>query len=211
MPGAIPCAILAYCHDRQDVQNVIDAAFMIALHQIRRGRAPHLYSTRVRYAREDQRTLPGVERVQSPEEVVAMGRGDCDDLAPYLAACRVVLDGRRDARPVVIDSPGIGYHVVVYYDDGSVEDPSARLGMLSPPSVGASDDDKARRRRRAKAFMERASKLAAAAEKEMPGSAARETLLREAQRHASRAASEARKARTDEHESADAGAEGVRL
>jgi hypothetical protein len=191
VPASIPCAVLAYAHDLDDVQAVIDAAFLLALHQLRRGRAPHLYESGVRYRREEHATLPGVERVQTPEETYAMGYGDCDDLAPWLAASRVVFDGRDDARPRAIESPGVGYHVVVRYGDGSIEDPSARLGMLRP-EVGDAGETEAevkvqRRRRRVRAFFRRAEALSKAAERTVPGSRARAALLEEAAKAARRA------------------------
>lgn len=151
-PTSIPCAVLAYGHDLEDVQAIIDAATMIARHQIGRGRVPPLYRSGVVYRREEHRTLPGVERVNSPEETFAMGGGDCDDLAPWRAA-ELQLQG-ENARARVVQSPGIGYHVVVVRGDGSIEDPSARLGMREV-SMGATQQ-RSRARRLAGSMLDRA-------------------------------------------------------
>ena len=56
---------------------------------------------------------------RNPEKV-----GDCDDLAPWLAAERIIGKGGprdRKARAVAVSSPGIGWHVVVRRGDGRIE------------------------------------------------------------------------------------------
>lgn len=191
--GSIACAILAYAHDLEDVQAVIDAATILARHQVERGRVPPLYSSGVRYRREQHATLPGVERVQSPEETNAMGFGDCDDLAPWRAA-ELQTQG-EPARALVVESPRIGYHVVVRRADGTIEDPSARLGMLTP-QVGE-ESRAARRRRMSGALLRRARELGAAA-KRATDPREKVALLREAARLASRAHASIRSEADDE-------------
>ena len=179
----LPCAILGFAHDKDDVQAYIDAATRLAVHQRRKGRAPSLYRSGVRYARERHTTLPGVERIQTPEETNAMGRGDCDDLAPWLAADYIIAG--IPARAVVIESPGIGFHVVVARrdDDGRIviEDPSARLGMLE---VGSRRSRRRARLRalatKAKGALKRAADLVTSAGSET--GRAKLSLLREAAR-----------------------------
>lgn len=190
---SIPMAILAMGHDRESIQDAIDAATYISRRQIERGRAPLWWRDSAVYAREEQATLPGVERIQTAEELAAMGRGDCDDHAPSLAASLQVVG--IDARARVVRSPGVGYHVVVEYiaPDGShqVIDPSARRGMLDGDAVG---ERRAIRRRRVKSWAKRSAELLAAAERERPASRARRALVAEAARAYARARAESSRA-----------------
>lgn len=200
-PGrnSIACAILGYAHDIDDVQAVIDAATVLARHQVERGRVPPLYASGVRYRREQHATLPGVERVQSPEETHAMGAGDCDDLAPWRAA-ELQVAGEH-ARALVVHSPNIGYHVVVRREDGRIEDPSARLGMLKP-TMGE-ESRTARRRRMASALLRRARELGTQAARAYDPRT-KVALLREATRLAQRAkAGFAQDAREEDDEAED--------
>lgn len=76
----------------------------------------------MRYTREDP-----AERWQLPSETAARGGGDCEDLASWRCAelrlrgesCRVVV---KRTGPRVL-------HALVERGDGSIEDPSRRLGM----------------------------------------------------------------------------------
>ncbi len=116
-----------------DINFALSLATAVALREMRkhRGRIPPLYSSGVRY-RRDVCKAPGVdgacERFLSPLQLLKERFGDCDDLAPYLAAQRI-LEGDKKARAVAVPSPGIGYHVIVRRGDGRTEDPSRRLGM----------------------------------------------------------------------------------
>jgi hypothetical protein len=174
----LPCAILGYAHDKRDVQAVCDAATLLGEHQLRRGYAPMLWDSPAVYRREEQRTLPGVERIQLPEETHAMGYGDCDDLAPWGAAS-MRLSG-IPARAYVVESPGIGYHVAVLYRgrDGErrVWDPSAERGMLE---VGAHGSRLANMKRKASAALRRAEQIAVQLESMNPSSSAYRALAQE--------------------------------
>jgi hypothetical protein len=177
----MPLAILATAHDRGDIQAAIDAATHLSRRQIERGRAPLWWDSPARYEREHHETLPGVERIQTAEELHAMGYGDCDDHAPSLAASLQVAG--VPARAVVIDSPGIGYHVVVAARDElgriRIVDPSARRGML----VG---ETRSRRRKKrlakAAAALQRAAQLADTVATMHPSTAAAKALAGEALR-----------------------------
>lgn len=102
---------------------------------------PPLYATGVRYERESRlarsgRDVAGIdprsgdveERFNHLARVLEIGAGDCDDLACWRAAELRVRHGiMARAIPVAVSS---GYHVVVQYPDGTIEDPSLKLGMM---------------------------------------------------------------------------------
>lgn len=105
-------------------------------------RIPPIYASGVRYAREsalmgdglevaalDPRSGTVEERFSHLARVLEIGAGDCDDLASWRAAELRVRHG-IDARATPVPSDG-GYHVVVRYPDGRIEDPSAILGMFT--------------------------------------------------------------------------------
>ena len=118
---------------KSDIDFALSLATVIALRQLRRyPNIPKLYTSGVRYARDVCRApnVPGAcERFLSPLDVLREGKlGDCDDLAPWRAAERI-LAGDTKARAISIRAPGVGYHAIVRRGDGSIEDPSKRLGM----------------------------------------------------------------------------------
>lgn len=100
-------------------------------------RAPRLYSSGVRYVANGART----ELWRTVPEVLVLSRStggtDCQDLAAWRAAELVVRGQDPAARAVsrlyVLDEPSgdstMLFHAVVRRGDGSVEDPSAALGM----------------------------------------------------------------------------------
>jgi hypothetical protein len=95
---------------------------------------PSLYDTRVVYRREPARS----EDWWNVLEVLEHGFGDCEDLVAWRVG-ECLRDGIK-ARPAIYRSSARQLHVVVLHDDGSVEDPSAVLGML--------DQQQPRKRRR---------------------------------------------------------------
>lgn len=116
----IRARILYPMHGLADVQAGADALTTLNRHYLAtHGRTPRLYASGVRYRRE---AAGGPEEWQSTPYALASGCADCEDLASWRAA---ELPG---ARALVVRSSG-GYHVVVCCADGSIEDPSARLGM----------------------------------------------------------------------------------
>jgi len=88
---------------------------------------PGIYEAGVRYQREP---IPA-EVWKTPPYCIADGYADCEDLACWLAAQRFVREG-IDARPAYTFKK-IGnlslYHIVVKLPDGTIEDPSKKLGM----------------------------------------------------------------------------------
>lgn len=124
--------------DQADLNAALRAATLIAAYELGRYRLPPLYQSGVRYRFEPvcdapegpARMLPGAcERTLSPRQVIAEGRfADCNTLAPWLAAQRII-EGQRCAA-LAIRSPSIGgWHCIVRHEDGRIEDPSIVLGM----------------------------------------------------------------------------------
>lgn len=135
MVWPIKIAIPLTARSIEEIQAAVEATMIVDLAQIkalrREGKRFDLYAEGIRYRREQRRgAFPDVERFQTVRSMLRTRWADCDDLAPALAAQRII-EGRTDARPLVVRSPGVGFHVVVrYMDTGEIEDPSARLGML---------------------------------------------------------------------------------
>jgi hypothetical protein len=90
---------------------------------------PDLYSSGVTYALEPT----GYELWDPMALLLARGAGDCDDLACARAAELRVREGDRRARadcyPSSIREGRRTWHAIVVRGDGTIEDPSARLGM----------------------------------------------------------------------------------
>lgn len=90
------------------------------------GGFPPLYSSGVRYRPER-----GRNHWATPSEVMARRVGDCEDLAAWRIA-ELRRSGEDPRATFVIRSsgrPGL-WHIVVRRGDGSLEDPSAVLGMV---------------------------------------------------------------------------------
>jgi len=90
----------------------------------------HIYEAGVHYEREPLCRMDGVERMceewLTAHEVIERGAGDCDDLGGWLAAI-LRLQGER--AQAIAKPSAAGWHIVVRHEDGSIEDPSAKLGM----------------------------------------------------------------------------------
>lgn len=89
---------------------------------LRRNPQPPLYAAGARYIRSD-----ADERWQLPSETRARGGGDCEDLAAWRCAERRLAG--ESCRVVVKRSSPTVLHAVVEGPDGSIEDPSRKLGM----------------------------------------------------------------------------------
>lgn len=90
--------------------------------------APALYSSGVRYQRE----VDGAEVWQTYADLLKTKRGDCEDLACVRAAELRVRHGEPNAKafPRGRDmGDHVLFHILVRRQDGSVEDPSRKLGM----------------------------------------------------------------------------------
>src|SRR5262249_46365453 len=90
--------------------------------QMRHGRIPPLYHAGVHYEREPQ----GEENWQTAWGVIKSGSGDCEDLAAWRIA--ELREQGEMARPALKHSY-VGWHVLVRRGNGTIEDPSRRLGM----------------------------------------------------------------------------------
>jgi hypothetical protein len=91
--------------------------------QMKRHPLPPLYASGVRYARER-----GREEWQTAEETAERKTGDCEDLVAYRCA-ELWVAGETAARPhCYAPRPGL-IHCVVRRADGTIEDPSRKLGM----------------------------------------------------------------------------------
>jgi len=94
---------------------------------------PGLYQSGVVYRREPI----GQEDWQDIIDLYQKGYGDCEDLCCARAAELRVRAGTQ-ARPLVkgpkkMPNGVLLYHIVVQYPDGTIEDPSERLGMGTRP------------------------------------------------------------------------------
>lgn len=89
---------------------------------------PKLYARAPRYKAERRPH----EDWQNVEQLYAAGSGDCEDLASARAAELQVTGADPAARAVAYRSAPDMWHCVVARGDGTIEDPSRRLGMGRP-------------------------------------------------------------------------------
>lgn len=93
---------------------------------------PGIYQSGVRYSEElaESRTGPIPEDWKSIPYVIHDGEGDCEDLACWRTA-ELLMAGEH-AQPTFthrLVGNKLLYHILVKRGNGSIEDPSARLGM----------------------------------------------------------------------------------
>jgi hypothetical protein len=86
---------------------------------------PELYASGVRYEREPQKR----ERWQLPRETMSARVGDCEDLAAGWRVPELWEQGERAAAVFIKRINPRLRHIMVRRADGTLEDPSARLGM----------------------------------------------------------------------------------
>lgn len=104
---------------------------VIDMWEIRTFNLPGIYESGVRYRLERAKEcwVPvrgGCEDWLSARELLRQGVGDCEDLCCFRAAGLRLQGERAYAIP---RKTRIGWHIQVRRGDGSIEDPSARLGM----------------------------------------------------------------------------------
>lgn len=114
---------------------VLNNRLYLSLH----SRVPPLYRSGVRYENEPNYSFEGqpLEEFALIPIVIARGWGDCDDLAPWRVSelqqickesAKIRIQWKRQMLPGGIKGRKY-FHIVVRRGDGSIEDPSALLGM----------------------------------------------------------------------------------
>jgi hypothetical protein len=88
---------------------------------------PLLYESGVRYGREP----PGAEVWLLPHEAMILKEADCEDLACWFVAERHLLGDHKWQVLVKFINPRLR-HILAIHQDGTIEDPSAKLGMRGP-------------------------------------------------------------------------------
>jgi len=121
-------------HDADGLVRALDSLTDESTAEIETGAYPPLYASGVRYQRERG------EHWRSPARVVsgpdAYG-ADCEDLTAWRVAELRASGADPDARPALYPTSKRSYHAVVVRGDGSIEDPSALLGMrIGVPKIG---------------------------------------------------------------------------
>jgi hypothetical protein len=92
--------------------------------------APLLHASGVRYQRESKVWRDrGEDRFVAIPYVMERGVGDCDDLVAWRTAELRERFG-VPAVPLLVPQSPVLVHMVVQLPDGSIDDPSAALGML---------------------------------------------------------------------------------
>jgi hypothetical protein len=108
----------------------VDCLYLQANPNTPRIYSPNLVTRkpRIHYEREDE----GRELWQDIPTTLALGEGDCEDLACWRAAELTMLD-KIPCTPTFTVKPrasgGMLYHILVKHPDGTLEDPSRKLGM----------------------------------------------------------------------------------
>lgn len=116
---------------KEDLQLGLDALTAWNVAAMKQRPIPFIYESGVRYRREILCVHDGVPKVceewLTAHEILRRSLGaDCEDLGCYLAAS-LIMKGEQ-ARAVAKRS-AVGWHIQTRRADGSIEDPSAKLGM----------------------------------------------------------------------------------
>ena len=112
------------------IKAILEALVWVNLYYLRFHRVPPIYQSGVRYQLEPDGWE--CESFDSIPAILARGWGDCDDLAPWRCAELRAQGEKAKIRIQWKQSPISGqklFHIVVRREDGSIEDPSALLGM----------------------------------------------------------------------------------
>lgn len=110
---------------RQSLFRLLNALVDLDRHELRTYKLPPLYKSGVRYKKELK--LPGrPEEWKTITQILRDKSGDCEDLAAWRVS---ELKEKGINAMIWLKKRGHYWHVVVRYPDGTIEDPSARLGM----------------------------------------------------------------------------------
>jgi hypothetical protein len=110
----------------------LEAATRLAQHDLAMGEIPPIEDA-IKSGIAWQEEPPGEESFDKPSTVLERGWGDCDDLAPWLAAEMRETDFDPGASAIAIPSGHNTWHAIVRGSDGNTYDPSVWAGM--PHSV----------------------------------------------------------------------------
>lgn len=138
--------------DERSYEDAIEGLARQGLRQIRSGKAPaSLYGSGAVYRRERRDTF------RTAREVAGSGWGDCEDLSAYRIADLRFSGEDPAAQPYVYKTGKNRYHAVVRRGDGSIEDPSRKLGMSRKsatvdPGYRMTKTNRSKNRKRAKAI-----------------------------------------------------------
>lgn len=120
-----------YLNSIEGLTGLLDALEVLVINNTsyleRHPRVPGPYESGVRYHLEKE----GHEDWLGVEALLARGLGDCEDLASYLASWYRARKGIFAKVVLKRFSKGgkVWYHAVVKLPNGTIEDPSAKLGM----------------------------------------------------------------------------------
>jgi len=113
----------------KEVCAVLEIAVDRARREIRSKLVPHLYQSGVKYAKQN----PSACAFRTPLDVFKRKQGDCKQLVLWRIA--ELREAGEDAKPRIMwiaDKKGLRAHAQVRRGNGTIEDPSALLGMRSP-------------------------------------------------------------------------------
>jgi hypothetical protein len=115
--------------NRAQIEAMLEGLVGANLVSMRGGSVPSVYGGTIRYLPEAVEGARRLEEWRTASEVARIGAGDCEDLAAY-AAAQYRHSGRDPGARAVIRQvrPGL-MHALVLRSNGSLEDPSKRLGM----------------------------------------------------------------------------------
>lgn len=120
--------------DEETLGAGLEASSLVAQRQVESGSVPPLADA-IESGQVKWRPEPagqGFEGFDLPEDVMARGWGDCDDLASWWCAELRSSGKDPDAKAVVYESKPGRWHAVVERGDGSRDDPSRWAGMGKP-------------------------------------------------------------------------------
>ena len=114
-----------------DAQVLVDSLYL-SLHKV-----PPLYRSGVRYQNEPKKWIIqgapiSIEEFACIPVIIQRGFGDCDDLAPWRCAELRRAGEKAKIRITWKTNPVQGgklFHIVVRRENGTIEDPSLKLGM----------------------------------------------------------------------------------
>lgn len=117
------------------LEAALEATALASEQAIVRGEAPGVTEAISKGVKWRPEPFTDGEHFDLPEQVLARGWGDCDDLAPWLAGQLRASGQDPGAVPRVYQSGPGRWHVVVETSDGQILDPSKWAGMGKKSSV----------------------------------------------------------------------------